>query len=1146
MRFAFLLAGVAFLGLISFLAWAGLVAPHHSRFPVVSVDGEFFAYFNPTGIGSGEEKSGYDLVIATREGGLVARLPAVPGSVLWSNAGHLAVIEENRTGATLIANAMGRFVVLARVGLSEGAEPRWSRDGNKLAFRRPGPNGEEIAIYDVQQTQVLPVQFPPTFQLRQPVLLFWSPGSEYLYVMNEEGDEVVLDRLNAAGGDVQVLARGFPGRRLRGSELPRTSPDGTRIHLPPPLNSVIGSETGETLWALPFDASALWSPWSANGRQLFYWRHEDPTQILAHDFTNQSDEVLARGVQPNGFFTADGRSYLYRLLPGAPVDASGLSGRAWLREFWGWQHVDLNTQSSQSLGRLEVWPWEQTLSGSILAREDRFTRVRYGLYDPSSRVLSEFPFPTAREDVSRNANSHRLTFWFAAFYVLLAFVVYLKRPESPPTGAFFLVALLGTALLVGRAALESARLLPPPYAFPVATWEIAGLGWWTPQSLTHFMTEEFGVGLLYLSALLPPVLLHLVIVFPENNRFLAAKKILWAPLYGATLVPLIGLFVAGRGDPAVPPSGLPFLWIAGPVILGVAVVGLIQNFLHPADRRAREQVRWAAGAITLAFVGGGLLLLVNGLEGQLTWASAQARHPLFNSALLTMVGLLSPLAMGHALVADKPYDIRLLVRQVVRFCALAIPAVGVFLLLAGGLSWATGSSLREPSLAVLTVTALLTGVVLAPSWSPFQRLVDRTLDRAGYMFRERLEDLARGLPHILDRQSLAASVGERIQIEMGSTRFFLFVLDRQTRKLRPQVSKRTFAATGGDVEFDAEEPLCRYLIEEQRPFEVEVSPFSPKLIPIFRSSADRLGKLRAAVILGLKRRQELLGLIVLGPKASDDFYNSEELDLLMTVANQAAIAIENIELFEEVARNREHRKELADASEMQTLLFPSVVPGLTSGRLAGRCVPARSVCGDYFDFLRLPDKRVGLVIADVSGRGMAASLLMANLQGLVRSQAPTAESLEDLMRRINRHIFNSSFGAKHCTFFYGVYDDARRSLQFVNAGHNPPILLTSEGPRPLESTGLPLGLFAEATPESRFEKLEPGAVLVLHSDGITEARNSRGDLYGLNRLIAVLTRFRDSDVGRIADRILGDASDFMAGAPIEDDQTLVLLKVNPA
>ncbi len=1145
-RLAFILTGIVFLGLISFLVWAGVVAPHHSRLPVPSVDGAYFAYFNPHGKGTGEEGTGYDLIVSTAGGALLGRFPAAPGSLSWSNAGNLALISEDPARATLIVNALGRFLVLARVELSPGAEPRWSPDGSKLAFRHPGPGGDEIAIYDVQQAQVLPVVFPPTFRLSQPTLLFWSPGSEYLYLLNEEGQEVVLDRLNVAGGEARVLARGFPRRRIPGSGLPRMSPDGTKIHLPAPLNLVIEAETGATLWTLPPGSSGLWSPWSADGRQLFYWRHEDPTKIHAHDFPNQSEQVLVKGVRPNGFFTVGAGSYFYRLLPDPSVSATGRSQHFWLRESWGWQHVDLMSQSTQSLGRVEIWPWEQTLRGSILAREDRFTGVRYGLYDPNSRFLNTYTFPTAREDISRNISLHRMALWFAAFYVLLAFVVFVKRPDSPPVRAFFVLTFLGTALLVGRAAVQSAEILQPPYPFRVPSWEIAGLGWWNPQSLTRVISEVIGPGLVYLWALLLPASLHLAIVFPERNRFLAAKKGFWTPLYGVALLPLIGVLIVGHAGPATSPTGLPFLWIAGPVILATVLVSLAQNYRQPTDRRSRNQVRWAITAVSIVLAGGLLLLLARGIVAHLSGESARAFHPFVNDAILTIVGLLSPLALSHALVADKPYDIRLLVRQVIRFCALVIPAVGIFLLLAGGLSWASGGSIREPSVTVLIIAALLTGLALGPSWSPFQRLVDRTLDRTGYLFRERLEDLARGLPHILDRQSLVSSLGERIQIEMGSTRFHLFALDRQTKMLRPQAGKGSFAEPARDVEFDPKEPLCRHLVEERHPFEVEVSPFSSKLIPIFRSAAHRLGKLRAAVIVGLKRRHELVGMMVLGPKATDEFYNSEELDLLTMVANQATLAIENIELFEEVARNREHRKELADASEMQTLLFPSVVPGLSSGRIAGRCVPARAVCGDYYDFLRLPEKKVGLAIADVSGRGMAASLLMANLQGLVRSQAPTAESLEDLMRRINRQIFNSSFGAKHCTFFYGAYDDARRELQFVNAGHNPPVLLTSQGPRLLESTGLPLGLFAEAIPESRHETLEPGAVLVLYSDGITEARNGRGEHYGTNRLIDVLTRFRDSDVGRIADRILGDVSDFMAGAPIEDDQTLVLLKVNPA
>jgi sigma-B regulation protein RsbU (phosphoserine phosphatase) len=1145
-RFVVLLAGAALLILIAFLTWAGLVLPNQSRLPVPSPDGEYFAYFNPTQRAPEEGMRGYELDIASRRGGLVAHISVDPGAVVWSNAGHLAVINHERTAATVIVNTMTRFLVLARLELSPGAEPRWSRDGNKLAFRRPGPQGDEIAIYDVQQTQVLPVAFPPDFRLHDPLLLFWSPGSDFLYLLNQEGDDVVLDRLDLAAAEIKSLARGLPGRGVPGAGLPRMSPDGTKVQLPPPLSSIVDAQSGETIWNLPTGANPLWSPWSADGRRLFYWRGEDRTQIYAHDLSSQSEEIVARNVQPNGFVTLDARSFLFRLLPDVRQDDSGVGRSEWLKPSWGWQQMDLTSQVSQSLGRLEIYPWEQTLSGSILARQDDYVRVRYGLYNPSSRALSEYAFPTARDDVARAANSHRLTLWFAAFYVVLAFVVFFRRPRSAPVGAFFILAFLGTVTLTGRAALESAWVLEPPYPFRVQPWEIAGLGWWIPQSLARFLTDEIGPAMVYLWALMPPALVYFAISFPENNRFLAARKMLWAPLYLAASVPLVGLLITKHADPAAGWKALPLIWIAGPAVLAIVVVGLIQNFRWPGNRRAREQVRWAGLAAALASVGGLLLLLANGaaLRFPLPWVVAY--RPFFNDAVLVVVGLLSPLALGHALTAAKPYDIRLLVRQIIRFCALGGPAVVIFLLFAAAMSWATGGPPREPSVAVLIAAALLTEVVLAPSWSPYQRLLDRTLDRAGYTFRERLEDLARGLPHILDRKSLAASLGERIQIEMGTTRFYLFLLDRQSKKLRAQAGKSSYGMAVADVEFDPEEPLSRYLMEEQRVFEVEVSPFNPKLIPVFRSVADRLGKLRAAVVLGLKRRQTLLGLMVLGPKASDDFYNGEELDLLTKVADQAAVAVENIELFEDVTRSREHRKELADASEMQTMLFPSIVPGLSSGRIAGRCVPARSVSGDYYDFLRLPDKRVGLAIADVSGRGMAASLLMANLQGLLRSQAPTAESLEDLMRRINRQIFNSSFGAKHCTLFYGVYDDARRELQFVNAGHSPPILLTSAGPRFLESTGLPLGLFAEATPESRHESLEPGAILVLYSDGITEARNTRGDAYGGQRLIDVLSRFQDSDVGRIADRVLGDVSDFMAGATIEDDQTLVLLKVNPA
>lgn len=219
------------------------------------------------------------------------------------------------------------------------------------------------------------------------------------------------------------------------------------------------------------------------------------------------------------------------------------------------------------------------------------------------------------------------------------------------------------------------------------------------------------------------------------------------------------------------------------------------------------------------------------------------------------------------------------------------------------------------------------------------------------------------------------------------------------------------------------------------------------------------------------------------------------------------------------------------------------IPRSDGCEIVGRCLPASSVSGDFYDFLDLPG-RIAVAIGDVSGKGMAAALLMANLQGLLRTQAPTAESPAELMRRINRQLYGQSRGAKYCTFFYAVYNHQDRRLEYVNAGHNPPLLLSGAGTRFLVSTGIPLGLFPEVSHDVHCEVLEPSARVVLYSDGITEARNAEGEEYGVDRLAAVIARTGDSNAAGLMERIFADAHDFSGGAPIEDDQTIVLLQVS--
>ncbi len=1137
-----------------FLIWIELTFPSRLLLPVPSPDGKYFAYFDLVRGDSSGGPGDFDLIIATPRGRQMARFARETGSIFWSNAGHLAVVDGTKNQATLVANAEGRFLVLTQVGLLAGSYPRWSRDGMKLAYARPASAGAEIAVYDMQQPQAYSIPFPPEFRLEQPTVLFWSAGSQELYFLNTEGQDAVLEMVEIPTGRIRALGKGPQSWKNPEFGLLRMSADGSKIYLPRPQHAVIDAQTGEILWRLPAEAAVLWSAWSADGTQLFYARQARPSEISAHDFLSQTDQVVLANARSNGFFTVDGRSYFY-CRPPPPQTGDFLAGfRQGLKGEGGWQHVDVSTEKAQPMGSRELLPWEQTQDGWILAKQEDLFRARFGLYDPNGRALSEYAFPTAREDFFRQLKSQSIFLASLGLYALIALFVYWKRPASPPARALYLLSLVLMLLFASMGAVGrvvSTDVAAPPFGVKAAG--TLGLAWLQAIFVYRLIPDIVALGMMCL-ALVPPALLHFAIVFPEGNKFLLRREALWPLLYGAALLPLL-VFV---GEPLLHPGPEGFerillmlgTAIAWPAVAGTAVMALVHNYRHPRDRRAKDQVRWVMWAFAFPFLGLLAMTVVAALPrlsgGWVGEMSLRALNVLFTTTLVPLFCLLPPLAIGYALVAHKLFDIRLLARRTVRYSLITFVVAVVYLLCLGGLSYAIAGSLEHPSVPVAVTSTLLTGLIIAPVRNRLQEFIGRTFDRTEYDIRETLQKFANSLPMILDRQALGVRMSETVRQSMRCRRFYLFVLDRHSKKLRLQLAPGAQAADVAGVAFDPAEPLCRWLLDEGRPFEVEVSPYDPKLIPIFRSAEERLGKLEAAVIFGLDRRGELLGLMVLGPKVSEEFYNAEELELLTTIARQAAVAVENTDLFEELAQDREQKKELEVASEVQAQLFPSWTPQLRGCEIAGRCLPASSVSGDYYDFLELPGKRIGLAIGDVAGKGMSASLLMANLQGLVRTQAPTAESLAELVRRINRQLYVSSRGAKYCTFFYGIYDDSGRKFEFVNAGHNPPLVLADGKARFLESTGVPLGLFPEVTHETRCAMLEPGTLLVLYSDGITEARNARGELYGVDRLVNLVARSADQDTAGLVEKILGDVREFTGGVPVEDDQTLVLLKVSPA
>jgi len=234
-------------------------------------------------------------------------------------------------------------------------------------------------------------------------------------------------------------------------------------------------------------------------------------------------------------------------------------------------------------------------------------------------------------------------------------------------------------------------------------------------------------------------------------------------------------------------------------------------------------------------------------------------------------------------------------------------------------------------------------------------------------------------------------------------------------------------------------------------------------------------------------------------------------------------------------------RELAIAREVQQRLFPQQCPSISGVELVGLCRPAREVGGDYYDFFTLPQGILALAIGDVSGKGVPASLLMASLQASLRGQTLAgAANIDCLMANVNSLVYAASSINRYATFFYAEYQPDRRLLTYVNDGHNPPILLrrNSDVAR-LEAGGPPVGLLPEASYEGASVEVKPGDLLLLFTDGISEAMNVADEEWGEERLLCVLKNSSAAKPASIASALFQTADEFTGSAPQHDDMTVV-------
>jgi serine phosphatase RsbU (regulator of sigma subunit) len=301
--------------------------------------------------------------------------------------------------------------------------------------------------------------------------------------------------------------------------------------------------------------------------------------------------------------------------------------------------------------------------------------------------------------------------------------------------------------------------------------------------------------------------------------------------------------------------------------------------------------------------------------------------------------------------------------------------------------------------------------------------------------------------------------------------------------------------------------------------------------------------LRSVMCVPLWNNREVIGVIYVDSRRHAGLFHEGNLRLLTQLANVAAVKIENARLFEQAVAAERMEQDLQRAAEIQTRLLPAAGPPMPGYRVCGRSTPCRSVGGDYYDYLALPEGRYGLALGDVAGKGLPAALLMCSLQAALRALADLALPPAEIAARLNRILCRQIPANRFVTFFLGVLDPRTHRLEYVNAGHNPPCLLRCAGPEErLAATGPPLGLFEAVSIAVRSVGMRPGDLLLCFSDGVTEEPGAGGREFGEERLFALGREGLGEEVEALADRITAALEGHMGGVHPQDDTTLVLLQ----
>lgn len=402
-----------------------------------------------------------------------------------------------------------------------------------------------------------------------------------------------------------------------------------------------------------------------------------------------------------------------------------------------------------------------------------------------------------------------------------------------------------------------------------------------------------------------------------------------------------------------------------------------------------------------------------------------------------------------------------------------------------------------------------------------------------------LNELARVISSTMNLDGVIESVVKRSVRAVGGQQGMITLVDEQApNEMKTLI--RALDSTSDHREFRLNQNILGWMMINKKPLS------SDNIATDSRFSGVRIeGEVTSLLCVPLLVKNRLIGILAVFNKKGAAAFSEDDKRLLSIIAAQSGQILENARLYEQERSLLVMQEQIKLASKIQLELLPKQIPAVPGYEISGRTIPAQMVGGDYFDFIPIDENHIAICLGDVSGKGLPASLLMANLQATLRGQTLRTVSAKECIVRSNKLLHESTSDEKFATLFYGILNFATHDFTFSNAGHDPPFLFSLSGPaRRLRTGGIVLSMLESFPYKEEVVRMEPGDTLVVYSDGVTESMNANQEMYGEEALEKLLHESSARRAEEIIERTVGAVKSHAGSTPQSDDLTMVVVKRN--